>query len=309
MSTPFFSVIIPTYNRAKFIGKAIESVLTQTFTDFEVIIVDAASTDNTDEIVKAFNDNRISYIKNTTNQERCANRNIGIKNAKGQYICFLDSDDYHLKNHLDVLHKHITNDNYPKAVYFTNTFNETNNQLSKREVPNINTMNIYKYILQYTFGLHRTAIHKDILKEFLLDEHLKACEDLDLFSRIATKHPINHIEEVTTVIHFHNKSFTLGNPLKPFIEHDSYKRIFFKEILKNKLPKQSKKRLLSMCYYFFAVQYEREKKWLKMYQSIIKSFFLYPKSYNGKTNKIMLVMFVYHLPLIGLIIKLIKKSV
>jgi len=95
MKNPTVSVIIPTYNRAHLIGRAIQSVLNQTFQDFEIIIIDDSSTDNTDDIIKEFQkkDERIKYIKHNKNKGGSAARNTGIKIAKGEYIAFLDSDD------------------------------------------------------------------------------------------------------------------------------------------------------------------------------------------------------------------------
>ncbi len=87
------SVIIPTYNRAKFVTKAIDSVLVQTYKDYEIIVVDDGSTDNTHEVVRSFNDPRINYIRHEENRGSGAARNTGIKASRGEYIAFLDSDD------------------------------------------------------------------------------------------------------------------------------------------------------------------------------------------------------------------------
>ncbi len=108
MSTkyPFFSIIIPTYNRAYCIGNAIQSVVDQIFTDWELIIIDDGSTDNTKSVVESFNDERINYYWQE-NQERSAARNNGIKMSKGEWICFQDSDDEYLNNHLMILHEGI----------------------------------------------------------------------------------------------------------------------------------------------------------------------------------------------------------
>ncbi len=87
------SVIIPTYNRGKIIGNSIKSVLNQTFKNLEIIVVDDGSKDNTKEIVDEFKDERVRYIKLNNNTGAANARNIGIKNAIGQYISFQDSDD------------------------------------------------------------------------------------------------------------------------------------------------------------------------------------------------------------------------
>jgi len=88
---PLISVVIPTYNRAAYLGRALQSVFAQTFKDFEVIVVDDGSTDNTADIVNAWKD-KIHYFYQK-NQGRAVARNKGIELAKGKYIAWLDSDD------------------------------------------------------------------------------------------------------------------------------------------------------------------------------------------------------------------------
>ena len=108
---PFFSIIIPTYNRAHIIRNAIEAVILQTFTDFELIISDDGSTDNTEEIITPLlKDSRIKYIKQI-NKGVCAARNLGAQNANGKYLIFLDSDDTINNNWLYDFHT-IAQENY-----------------------------------------------------------------------------------------------------------------------------------------------------------------------------------------------------
>ena len=92
---PTVSVIIPTYNRAYLIDRSIQSVLNQTYQDFELIVVDDGSTDNTEDIIRQFQekDKRIKYIKYDKNKGGSAARNTGIKNSVRKYIAFQDSDD------------------------------------------------------------------------------------------------------------------------------------------------------------------------------------------------------------------------
>lgn len=91
--TPETSIIMPAYNSARFIGDSIRSVLAQTYTDWELLIVDDCSTDKTAEIVASFNDLRIYYQCNTHNLGAAETRNQALQIAKGRYIAFLDSDD------------------------------------------------------------------------------------------------------------------------------------------------------------------------------------------------------------------------
>ena len=87
------SIIMPSYNTARFIEQSIQSVLNQTYKNLELIIVDDCSTDNTDEVVATFTDERIRYIKNERNQGAAVSRNTAIEQAQGKWIGFLDSDD------------------------------------------------------------------------------------------------------------------------------------------------------------------------------------------------------------------------
>ncbi|MBC6607170.1 glycosyltransferase family 2 protein [Hymenobacter sp. BT188] len=105
-SAPFFSVVIPTYNRAGFIAETLRSVLAQEFQAFEIIIVDDGSTDNTAEVVAQFAGPQVRYLPKH-NGERGAARNYGFKRAHGEYIIFLDSDDKLLSSHLATLYAKI----------------------------------------------------------------------------------------------------------------------------------------------------------------------------------------------------------
>ncbi len=93
LETPKVSVIIPTHNRAALLPRAVNSVLSQTFQDYEIIIVDDCSPDNTQDVIAAFSDPRVRSIRHETNRRQSAAINTGIANARGEYIAFLDDDD------------------------------------------------------------------------------------------------------------------------------------------------------------------------------------------------------------------------
>jgi len=98
---PTFSVIIPTFNRAHLLPRAIRSVLAQTFQDYELIVADDASTDQTWKVMQSFTDQRINYIRRTENGGNAATRNTGVLSARGKYVCFLDDDDEYLPDFLE----------------------------------------------------------------------------------------------------------------------------------------------------------------------------------------------------------------
>src|SRR5690606_9562343 len=110
---------LPTYNRAHMLNTTIQSVIGQTLDNWELIVIDDGSIDNTEEMVKGIEDNRIRYIYQE-NAERCAARNNGIENAKGEFICFIDSDDQYTPFHLEKLNEVILKNNKSKALYVTN---------------------------------------------------------------------------------------------------------------------------------------------------------------------------------------------
>ena len=102
-TSPLISVVIPTYNHAEFLKVAISSVLAQTYQNFEIVIVDNHSNDHTREVVVSFSDDRIHLHKINNNGIIAASRNLGIDHAEGDWIAFLDSDDYWYPTRLQCL--------------------------------------------------------------------------------------------------------------------------------------------------------------------------------------------------------------
>jgi glycosyltransferase involved in cell wall biosynthesis len=302
---PFFSIILPCYNREKRILRAIESVLKQNFTDFELIIIDDASTDGTLKIIQSVNDDRIKVIANKTNQERCVSRNTGIAEANGEYICFLDSDDYHLDNHLQELHDFVVKTGNKKGLYFVNSVNENESgEQSERKCPPFINYNSYAYFLKYTVNPQRWAVHREVFLTVQFDPEVTIAEDMDFTLRLlAGGFPVCHLNKVTTVYVAASDSFTHGDPNKAEKEHYFFSKIFSKPALKSKLPKKEVKRLLSMCHFHLAVKAAKQENRGQVWKHAVLSFFLFARGYNGKTNKILLVSCIYALPLVGRIVR------
>jgi glycosyltransferase involved in cell wall biosynthesis len=104
---PSISVVMPVYNGEQFLAEAIQSILNQTYLDFEFIIIDDGSTDKTSEILTSFRDRRISHIKNEVNIGNHTSRNIGMKIARGKYICAMDADDIAFPERLEKQHSYM----------------------------------------------------------------------------------------------------------------------------------------------------------------------------------------------------------
>lgn len=199
---PFFSIVIPSYNRADLIAKAIQSVLDQTFQDFEIIVVDDCSKDNTAEVVAAFHHPGIRYYRNEVNLERSATRNRGILEATGKYITFLDSDDYyfpgHLKKSYDHLAKHHSDIYYQRyAIVDDRGIQTGQGRWIKQEV--------FKQLLKEGTVLHLNGIFvkKEISRTVLFREDMNQSEDYEYFIRLLMNHPIEYTNELTSALLSH----------------------------------------------------------------------------------------------------------
>jgi glycosyltransferase involved in cell wall biosynthesis len=304
-NNPFFSIVLPVFNRENRINRAIQSILNQEFNDWELIVVNDASTDGTKEILDKIKNPQIRVIHNEVNLERCVSRNIGIEHTKGEFICFLDSDDYHLPFHLTRIYDLIKSRNFEKAFYFSNAYNESESgERSDRFCPNLDTNEPYHYFLNFTVNPQRWAVHKSIFDKVKFDPEVIICEDMDTSMRIvAAGFPVYQLQERTTVYVAASDSFTHGDSKKWEKELFYLKQIFDKKEFKGKLPLFSKWRLLSMCNYHLAVKMQKKGNKIGMYGHILKAFFLFPKGYNNRTNFPMLIMFLYELPMLGVVLK------
>ena len=112
-----FSIIVPIYNTEKYLDKCIQSVINQTYDDYELIMIDDCSTDSSFEIACKYSQNNIKIIKNKNNSGLSITRNAGIREASGEYIFFLDSDDYIDKNALSDLSDLIYRNEFPDIIY------------------------------------------------------------------------------------------------------------------------------------------------------------------------------------------------
>lgn len=207
---PTVSVIIPTYNRAHLLPRAIKSVLNQTFQDFEVIVVDDGSMDNTEEVVKKFQkqDKRVRYIKHEGNKGGSAARNSGIKNAKGKYIAFLDSDDEwlptKLEKQIELFRKRC---NSVGAVYCLQYIMDDSIGRIKLDkiYDSARRGNVYRQALSGFYGgvgSPRTMLLGECFqKSGMFDESLPSFQDVDLGIRVAEHYNFELIDEPLVICH------------------------------------------------------------------------------------------------------------
>ena len=189
------SVIIPTYNRKKTLARAIQSVINQSLSPFEILIIDDGSNDGTEEWVKE-NFQNIKYIYQNNHGVSSA-RNKGIKNAYGDWVAFLDSDDEWLPNKLYEQVKAI--DSNPEMKFFHT------NEIWIRNGVRVNQMKKHKkyggYIFEKCLDICRVSpssvlIQKEVFDNIgIFDESLRVCEDYDLWLRITSKYPVVFLDK------------------------------------------------------------------------------------------------------------------
>lgn len=186
---PFFSVLIPTYNREKIICKAIESVLLQTYENFELIVVDNGSTDRTKDVVEGYNDSRIRYRWQEGTGGPAGPRNTGINMAQGKYVAFLDSDDWWLPEKLQVCFYRIKSfPNTDVVFHDLNRFVDGKKGKVKRCDPLKDP--IFHYLLESSRGISfsSSVVRLSKLKEvegFEEGKNFVAVEDFDMWLKLA----------------------------------------------------------------------------------------------------------------------------
>ncbi|MFN8278607.1 MAG: glycosyltransferase [Chitinophagales bacterium] len=202
----FFSIVIPTYNRAGFIEKTIQSVLEQTYGNFEIIVVDDGSTDNTAEVMRGIKDPRVHYYPKE-NAERAAARNYGARLAKGQYINFFDSDDLLLPHHLSTAVAVVERHQWPDVFYLNYEVRSAEGERLRQpdhfagSYFDMNEMEKGNLL-----SCNGVFLKKEVTEQFRFNEdrQLSASEDYELWLRIGCHYPIVVDNTITSFIVVHD---------------------------------------------------------------------------------------------------------
>lgn len=224
------SVIITTFNRQELLERAIESVLAQTYTNYNIIVVDDGSTDNTSTI-KILNNPKIKYIQQQ-NQGTSAAKNTGIKNSSAPFIAFLDSDDTWEKDKLKIQLGFMEKNPLCQICYTDETWIRNGKTVSQRKKHIKTGGNIFNAAVKNCFiGISTVMIKRELFAEIgLFDQSMPVCEDYDLWLRIASAHKIELIEQKLT-----NK-YALTHPQLSFSDYpmEQYRIQALNKILKSK---------------------------------------------------------------------------
>jgi len=194
-----FSVIIPTFNRSQLISRSIKSIIDQKYSNWELILVDDGSTDNTKEIVESFSDSRIKYYYKK-NEERSIARNFGIDKSKGEYISFLDDDDYYLPDFFKEFYKLINKVQNKQAMIMCDEYVEyDNNKLVKNHIPQKLLSNPTRLLWEIQTSIRPFVIHKNIFKNDKFKIECKYGQDFHLALNISLQHPFYYLNKALSV--------------------------------------------------------------------------------------------------------------
>jgi|TARA_B100001964_G_scaffold245808_1_gene336691 glycosyltransferase involved in cell wall biosynthesis len=215
---PEVSIIIPTYNRADLVGRAIKSVLNQTFQDFEIIVVNNYSKDNTLNIISSFNDSRIKIIDFQNNGVIAKSRNKGLMKSTGKYIAFLDDDDAwepgKLERNIGILK---TSSNLVGAVYTGMILLNHKEEVIKEIIPRyrgniLNSLLIKNHIESASAIILKKECFERVGK-FDESENLGGGDDWDMWIRVSQCFEFEFNPELLVKIYFHGKNITTNTDL------------------------------------------------------------------------------------------------
>lgn len=215
------SVIVPVYNTEKYLKKSIDSLLKQNFEDYEIIVINDLSPGNAEEIIKSYNDKKIVYIKNKTNKGIGYNRNLGIKKAKGEYVCFIDSDDYVKEDFISKMYNYSKENNLDLCVCDYVNVDEEGNKLKEFNLSDFCITNYEennKILCEINLAPWNKLYKKDMLVKNKIEfsETLKY-EDLSFVAlSIKNSKKIGKINEQLNYYTIHNNSETTTRDKRVF---------------------------------------------------------------------------------------------
>ena len=276
MENLLFSIIMPTYNRAHCISDAIQSVLVQSYKNWELIVVDDASIDNTKEMINGFlhKSQQIHYIKQDKNRGPSAARNVGISKSRGEFIAFLDSDDVWHPEKLSQFMKLILK--YPRGKLFYSDLRifegdeiMPKTYFQQEEIPPMQGHISIHFIPFVPVLPSAVVIKEEVLHRIgLFDEDTLIGDDMDFFSRIIKKYPIYFVDMPLTYYRIHPGQIVKNSEL-----------VMNKKIhtIKKYLPYKYHNKAIGRTYSRYIIELHREGKTKMACICGFKSLILYPR--------------------------------
>jgi glycosyltransferase involved in cell wall biosynthesis len=211
-SAPLVSIILPCYNEEKYLEDCLKSILAHNYTNFELIIINDGSTDQTENVINATKDIRIVYLKNDINKGITYSLNKAIKLAKGKYTCRMDADDKMVLNRLKLQIEFLENNqDYGMVGSWMNIIDSFGMPVSRIELPTDN-MDIKLSMLFYNpFAHPAVTLRTEIAKKLKYNARFKYCEDYDLWFRIAARFKVKNLPIALVEYRTHLKNSSTSN--------------------------------------------------------------------------------------------------
>ncbi len=231
---PLVSVIMNCHNGAKYLKDSVESLISQTYKNWELIFWDNKSFDSSKKIIKKFKDKRIKYFKSEKFQNLYHSRNLAIKKAKGKYVGFLDVDDLWERNKLKKQMKYFLENKDTKVIY-SNFF--LINQIKKKKKIGYKSLLPAGFITQkilnnYSVGIVTTILEKDIFKKYKFNNKYNIIGDFDFFIKISQKYKFGSIQSPLASYRVHDSNLS-GKRIDLHIKELKYWLSVNKKRLKN----------------------------------------------------------------------------
>lgn len=272
MNSPFFSIIIPTYNREALLPRMIHSILAQDISDWELIIVDDCSPGDTLAVVNSFNDPRIRYTRTPRNSEKSGARNFGLDITKGKYVCFVDDDDYLLPNHLSAFYKKIKETESEIAAYWCGIkIEQVDKRIDEMNISDHKYKNNIEFVLQEVISTQEACFHREILTHYRFNINNYRCEDTELWFRVLQKYPLYASGEKTYVIVEHTGRSNDLNNEHPILYRLEYLKTMVREDNYKNISKEVANRLICNTYIRLANHYEFKSKNKEAIHALINS--------------------------------------
>ena len=241
MKKKLVSIIINCFNGEKYLSKTLESILTQKYRNFEVIFVDNCSTDSSAKIFKNIKDKRFKYYKTKKKIKLYASRNFALKKAKGEYIAFLDSDDWWSNNFLSS-RKSFYSSSEEYGFCFSNYLHYHQHKdkfeiFLKKKLPS--GFILSDLLNDYFIKISTVMIKRKLIKFYKFNPHYNIIGDYDLIIRVSQKFKAIAYQNKSAVIRFHKDNFTHNNrkmfyeEFQTWITHQDFNnKVFSKFIFK-----------------------------------------------------------------------------
>lgn len=258
------SIIIPVYNGEKYIKKCLDSIKSQTFQDYEVLIINDGSKDNTKKIIETYLEDDRFKLYNRTNHGIGSSRNFGIEKSKGNYICFIDSDDYVDLNYLEKLYTKINSDKLDMVVCNYIELNEELNIEKKVKINEFANTTINKnpeLLLEINKSPWNKIYKKNIIKNIKFPENLKY-EDTEFLLKVMKNAKIGYINEYLNyyIIHSNSETTTMDKRVFDILTIIKNIRDFYENSNSNIKEYINRMTLQILTTYTIQQKYQKDKK-------------------------------------------------